>query len=64
MAVAVENLPKLQVEGKERMFFLQGRSIAAHCPPGEVAVFSGGSLLGIGYASNNLIRPVKVLVQE
>lgn len=64
MAVAVEKLPKIQVEDRERKFFLQGRSISAQCSPGEVAVFAGDLLLGIGYARDNLIKPLKVLVQE
>ncbi len=64
MAVAVEKMPKLQVEGKERKFFLQGRELAAAGFAGEIAVFSGTRLLGIAWASQDIIKPVKVLVQE
>lgn len=64
MAVAVDKLPKLQVEGENRLYFLQGRQLAARGYEGEVAVFSGSSLLGIARADNNIIKPVKVLVQE
>jgi tRNA pseudouridine55 synthase len=64
MAIAVDKLPKLQVGGENRQFFLQGRQLAANGYEGEVAVFSGSSLLGIARADNNIIKPVKVLVQE
>jgi tRNA pseudouridine55 synthase len=64
MAVAVDNLPRLQVEGQDCKFFTEGRSITAQSDLGEVAVFSGDLLLGIGFATANIIRPIKVLVQE
>lgn len=64
MAVAVEKMPRLQVEDQERKFFLQGRELTAAGFAGEVAVFSGSNLLGIALASENIIKPVKVLVQE
>ncbi len=64
MAVAVKKMPKLQVEGRERTFFLQGRELTATGFAGEIAVFSGPRLLGIAQASEHIIKPVKVLVQE
>lgn len=64
MAIAVDKLPRLQVEGENRSFFLQGRQLTASGYEGEVAVFSGTRLLGIAMAYDNIIKPVKVLVQE
>lgn len=63
-ALAVENLPQVQVETQEGVLFIQGRALPAPGLTGEVAVFQGDKLLGLALAGDNRLKPTKVLVQE
>lgn len=62
MAVAVSSLPKLELSAPAATMFIQGQTLHAVCPDGEVAVFSDQRLLGIAKALAGKIKPVKVLV--
>jgi len=64
LSIAVAKMPKLQVDREGLANFLHGRTLEADSPDGEIAVFSGSRLLGIGKATAGTIKPVKVLAQE
>lgn len=61
MAVAVAQMPRLDLDDSAAAAFRHGRQIAAGAPPGKVAVFHLGKLIGIGTSAAGTFKPHKVL---
>jgi len=64
MSIAVEKMPRIDLEPTQSVLFSHGRNFEIDSPDGEIAVFSENKLQGIARATAGIIKPVKVLTQE
>lgn len=61
MSIAVASLPRVDLGEGEAPLFMHGRTLNKDVPCGEIAVFAGGTLLGIARSEAGTIKPIKVL---